>query len=356
MSSADEIDLNLTSNEAEKRKHKSIILRFLQSQIPTIYKLIPFDKFSKKDSSQNEKIVKEFSEEKPKKKFKVIHAIIAIGILFMAFEEQILGPELEKNNTKEEHVKRKLKKKKSQKTIVKKEGFSDQKNEEKFLEKDTNIEVITKKEVLPIEDNSNKEDSKPINTKEIIVPADNISDINSSINEDIKDIIEQKPTEKDIDTNEIEDSDEVEPFNENTNIVNLDAPQIEIVDDKDDKTFSPNLESGVNDITETLLKGLEQKAREVKKQQVHLEDIAVNEPQSAPNYEISGRALVYNCIDAHWACIDTKSFVKCKKNYEWNKKQEKKIECFPKNIYDSDIDCEKVQQFNVTNDINRDFC
>lgn len=75
-----------------------------------------------------------------------------------------------------------------------------------------------------------------------------------------------------------------------------------------------------------------------------------------PNYENTGRGLVYNCIDKHWACIDKPSYVQCHKNNVWNKSQGKRIECATKAVYNEDADCTKVQLYYVSNNEDTGFC
>lgn len=75
-----------------------------------------------------------------------------------------------------------------------------------------------------------------------------------------------------------------------------------------------------------------------------------------PNYENTGRGLVYNCIDKHWACIDKPSYVQCHKNNVWNKSQGKRIECATKAVYNEDADCTKVQLYYVSNNEDTSFC
>lgn len=76
----------------------------------------------------------------------------------------------------------------------------------------------------------------------------------------------------------------------------------------------------------------------------------------APNYENTGRGLVYNCVDKHWACIDKPSYVQCHKNNVWNKSQGKRVECATKAVYNEDADCTKVQLFYVSNNEDTGFC
>jgi hypothetical protein len=107
------------------------------------------------------------------------------------------------------------------------------------------------------------------------------------------------------------------------------------------------------DITESILKDLEIKVEKTKK----LEKIErSSKPVDAPEYEMFGRSLVYNCVDKHWACIDSVNYKICGQNYSWNSDKGKLIECYPADNFDSAEDCAQVQQSKIDNIATTNFC
>ena len=66
-----------------------------------------------------------------------------------------------------------------------------------------------------------------------------------------------------------------------------------------------------------------------------------------PNYTISGRGLIYNCKEKHWACVNKLNYFICHANQQALK--DKKAECVVKDVYGDHRDCMKVQQYYVNN-------
>tara|TARA_Y100000768_G_C23990775_1_gene692628 strand:+ start:1361 stop:3058 length:1698 start_codon:yes stop_codon:yes gene_type:complete len=108
-----------------------------------------------------------------------------------------------------------------------------------------------------------------------------------------------------------------------------------------------------NEITKQLLKDLEVKLKEERREQEILEDV---KPTSAPSYDNIGKGLVYNCIDEHWACVNDESFKQCRGNYSWNRQQEVDTECYPYAQLGNEIDCATVQQEKIDTISATTFC
>lgn len=75
-----------------------------------------------------------------------------------------------------------------------------------------------------------------------------------------------------------------------------------------------------------------------------------------PNYERSGRGLVYNCVGKHWACVDKFSYLTCRENSNWSKENGKNPECQTKNVYASVEDCSVVQKHFIESSEPTEFC
>ena len=108
-----------------------------------------------------------------------------------------------------------------------------------------------------------------------------------------------------------------------------------------------------NEITKQLLKDLEVKLKEERREQEILEDV---KPTSAPSYDNIGKGLVYNCVDEHWACVNDESFKQCRGNYSWNRQQEVDTECYPYAQLGNEIDCATVQQEKIDTISATTFC
>ena len=107
------------------------------------------------------------------------------------------------------------------------------------------------------------------------------------------------------------------------------------------------------DATVDLLKDLEGKLREEKKQQGLIEDL---QPTTPPMYDYTGSGLVYNCSDQHWACVGSDGYKTCRMNYAWNNSQKTPTECYPFAKFDSEMDCFKIQQDKINSASKTDFC
>ncbi|MFT6068381.1 MAG: hypothetical protein ACJAT2_000148 [Bacteriovoracaceae bacterium] len=77
---------------------------------------------------------------------------------------------------------------------------------------------------------------------------------------------------------------------------------------------------------------------------------------SPPNYERSGRGLVYNCVAKHWACVDKFSYLTCRENTKWSTENSKAPECVTKNVYATLEDCVTIQKHYIEKSEPTDFC
>lgn len=75
-----------------------------------------------------------------------------------------------------------------------------------------------------------------------------------------------------------------------------------------------------------------------------------------PNYLRTGRGLVYNCREGHWACVDKFSYFTCFENQKWNEKNSQPSECITRDVYASTGDCASIQKFYVNKPEPTDFC
>jgi hypothetical protein len=118
----------------------------------------------------------------------------------------------------------------------------------------------------------------------------------------------------------------------------------------DDQVVQSDLST---DITKQLLKDLEVKLKEEKKE---LQLVEVLKPVTAPSYETIGRGLVYNCKGGHWACIENEGYKECRQNYSWNKSKNIPSECYPFAVLDNELDCAAVQQEKIDAVSDTNFC
>ncbi len=106
------------------------------------------------------------------------------------------------------------------------------------------------------------------------------------------------------------------------------------------------------DFTEDILRDLEKKISQDQNQNI----IQVDQYVAPPDYENSGRGLVYNCVGKHWACIDAPSFKVCQKNYSYNIKKSSKRECYPDSIYENEKGCIFIQKRKTSSGKKLDYC
>ena len=106
-------------------------------------------------------------------------------------------------------------------------------------------------------------------------------------------------------------------------------------------------ESG--DLTEKILQDLENQTKS-KVSETPAEYVA------PPDYEYTGRGLVYNCKALHWACIDGPSYKTCEDNFNFQKSKSAKPECYPFNVYETTRGCANMQNRMVSAGSKTEFC
>ncbi|MBY0515666.1 MAG: hypothetical protein K2P81_02075 [Bacteriovoracaceae bacterium] len=109
---------------------------------------------------------------------------------------------------------------------------------------------------------------------------------------------------------------------------------------------------GSGDMTDQILKDLEKQIEENKESTPQVGNTYI-EP---PDYNNSGRGLVYNCKEKHWACVDGPSFKVCQQNNSSLKSQGKLKECYPDSVYQSEAGCAWIQKKKITSNTKTDFC
>lgn len=106
-------------------------------------------------------------------------------------------------------------------------------------------------------------------------------------------------------------------------------------------------ESG--DLTEKILQDLENQTK-TKVSETPAQYVA------PPDYEYTGRGLVYNCKALHWACIDGPSYKTCEDNFNFQKSKNAKPECYPFNVYETTRGCANMQNRMVSAGSKTEFC
>lgn len=369
-------------DEVEELKVDSALVKNIKKQIPSLYKLIQL--INKKKQPKIEKEISP-SKEKPKRKLKVIHILFIVGAIFFMFGEEILEPTAEDKQPVAKIKNKKKKVKKVAPTEGKKEEVVNApiNKEASNLDKEkitTQIEDQESQDPLMIGvADSNKEENK----KE--KPTPQIMDEKKS-GEDITNLFKEKMSE----------TDTVEQTNENTVEENIDSSSsksqvektidenIEVIpsedkeidkikianelrakkakeelmkplgDDKAPEFLINDFES--EDIAKTALKELEEKMKKEDSSLSKAKEIPSFDFVDEPDYSYTGRALVYNCSEGHWACVDVKSYSICEKNLAYNKSKSQVVQCYPKGVYENDMDCEKIQLEYVSNSAATDFC
>lgn len=104
-------------------------------------------------------------------------------------------------------------------------------------------------------------------------------------------------------------------------------------------------------ITEEILKNLEQQINQ--KMDKREETLTKQKPAQ---FNIVGRGLVYSCTGKHWACVDAANYLRCENNFKYFRFNGLNPECFPEQVYASDVDCARAQQRMVDYSINAKFC
>jgi hypothetical protein len=321
----------------------------------TLVKKLPFlakflNKKNKKDNDDDDQDSDEYSvssddeDEKPKKKITPVHIIAMIAIAYFAYDtlmetpEEPVAPVVKKRTIKKTPPKKikpaKIEPKEEVKDEVKEEVKDEVKNEVD-VEKDPPEETL---------DDLFEDETPP---KAVDKNIDKVSETENETENDSK--VESDALEDDVDADENPSEGEV------VDSMPVDSMGAKETEDSLDGVIDDSIIGGSTstDITESILKDLEIKVEKTKK----LEKIESSvKPVDAPEYEMIGRSLVYNCSGKHWACIDSVNYKICGQNYSWNSEKGKAIECYPADNYDSIEDCAQVQQSKIDNVVETNFC
>ncbi|MBF0312580.1 MAG: hypothetical protein HQK52_04150 [Oligoflexia bacterium] len=67
----------------------------------------------------------------------------------------------------------------------------------------------------------------------------------------------------------------------------------------------------------------------------------------APDYDVVGKGLVYNCKKKHWACVDREQYFQCKNNLLWAINFKSKPDCVIDEVFATPEDCFEVQKLKI---------
>lgn len=174
---------------------------------------------------------------------------------------------------------------------------------------------------------------------------------------------ESKPEPDNIDIAVDLDETKIEEDSSETTVVDSennvdDENKVVALPDIPNLSLNENLNSDIsidetdNKMTEMILKELEKE--NALKNKLEFED--VERPEDPPHYLSSGKNLVYNCVDGHWACIDDSDYKICQAHFAYNKKNSKQTSCFPERDYENAGECEAVQQYKINTIVKTQFC
>lgn len=121
-------------------------------------------------------------------------------------------------------------------------------------------------------------------------------------------------------------------------------------EDSKDIVDAPSTEAGDDNLTDKILQDLEKQSGATAKKSETKGYVA------PPDYEYTGRGLVYNCTGKHWACVDGPSYRICEENAAGNKYLKKPAECHPFNVYQNQKGCESMQNRMVSSSAKTTFC
>ena len=341
----DEEDVPLSKADEIKEK--------LALQLPFLAKL-----FKKKapDTSEKEDDLDEDAEEAPKKKLKVIHIIIILALAFIVLYDEVVPPEEPAVTTPKITPKYKKRPKKNKELTEPKEDTTIKKD---VVERPLDEPVAPKEDepsVLdePAQDDTVTDDSFDI-PKDTVAPKDDVEkELDALFDDDDLTAPEEKPSEK------VEQKPtavivvEPEPSIDDDFDINSSGDDNDLLSFGDDIVNKVSEAGGSGEeITTAILEQLEKDAKKKRNKLINNKKV---EPTDPPSYLAPGNGLVYNCVDRHWACIDSSSFKLCGDNYAWRLKKGESVQCYPSEFYDSTMDCESMQQYKIDMTAATDFC
>lgn len=367
-------------------KNKKTFTDLVQEKIPSLANLIKRAKEKREAKVETSSVSKvedkkgeKSGKEKPKLKLTPIHIVVIVGLVVLLFfgDEEIetsTTPSVDQRKASEIVQKNDLPV--DMPEVTDSETQEDEASDdvtdtaqdpmEDIRMENTPTETPSVEERPELDVPSTADEDRPNNTLEDIDLGINSPEIaedsDKPTESDEADIISDLDTSsEDIDSqvgDEVDISNDSETANMGSDSNQIEAPTV----DKNDEISTlpeeilpqeivePELSS---DMTRDLLKNLEVKLKEEKKEQAVVEALR---PMSAPSYESPGRGLVYNCKGGHWACIDQDEYTKCRQNYSWNKSESIPIECYPLAFLENDYDCATVQQEKVDSVPDLGFC
>ncbi len=355
----DEATKTEINNSKISAKKKTDIKKLLSEKLPFLSKLLNKKSNNEEDEDFDPDSVTPISygdegeeEEKPKKKITPIHIVVILGIILLGYDTLMEEPEPIGKPVLKKIVRQK------KKPAVKK-PVNERKEVVDSEQKPKEVEPVS---VEPVE--SEPTEVKPVVDQPVIkdVKEESLDDLFAD--DDPINKIKVKPEASDTKSELKVDSSDLDALADDENeSEQLGTGQSDISTGEDpfgDMPISDGVidnslvgDSTSTDITESILKDLEVRVESTKK----LKKIEkALKPVDAPEYDMQGRALVYNCSGKHWACIDSVNYKICGQNYSWNSEKGKTIECYPADSYDSAEDCTIIQQIKIDNVADTGFC
>lgn len=344
-------ELDDLDGEEEKGKLQTLIEEKVPSLAPLVSKFLNKSKGkSSKKSSKTEDDLDDLDdedgeEEKPKRKIKIIHvAIIGLLALFVLYEDEETTPAPSAPQVKPKYKRKAKKAPKDEAPAV----IAEPKVVEDKVPGEEPVEE-------PAIDDSVQEVQKVEDELDGLFDEGNIAANDNGSENDLENDLENGAGE----VPDFEPAPEPEPVPEP-----VFEPEIPSAQDKseqgvsdleiDDSVINEVTESsGGEEITDAILKQLEMNAKARRDETIAKQNI---EPTSPPNYLDFGAGLVYNCSGRHWACVSNEAFEQCGKNYAWNVKEVNPVECYPSELYESNLDCESMQQYKTDMAAKTKFC
>lgn len=351
--------------EDEGEENSNSIVDKIKKQLPFLSKLIPNKKAkSVRDDDKTDPGVAIEDEEGSSKKAgkkkpnKIIFIVVGLGLVFL-FADDFLP----KDEPAETPVVQ-TPKKKSQRELDKEKAALKAK-EAAETPTETPTEAPTETPVAETE--------KPAEEETPVAPVETPTE---APNETISETPIEAPVETPTETPAVEEptapvesigeSETPMPTEESDPSIGIEEPALDLGDSTTPEgvTLSPSDNAGEDqigmpgdttagggDFTDKILQDLEKQAQDKEKTTPKKRDYV-----SPPDYEYTGRGLVYNCVGKHWACVDAPSYKICEQNHDSTKALNKKVECYPFNVYEKTKNCQSTQLMMTSSNAKTAFC
>ncbi len=353
----EELEELASDDEDEDEDQPQSLVDKIKKQLPILSKLIPSKKKSASDdddsTNPNIKALEEDDEEEEsgkkkkaggKKPNKLILIVVGIGLVALFAEDFLPSDEAQPEvvtQTPKKKSPRELDKEKRAAEEAAKAAASGETPAETPVETPAEVPtetIATTPEETPVETPTEVTPEVPVEAV-VETPVETIPETPSetvTVDEDI--VTEPVPNPEPVITME---PDTIDP--------NVMPPPDNA---SEDQIGMPNdgLSSG-GDFTDKILQDLEKQAEDSEKNTPKTRDYV-----SPPDYEYTGRGLVYNCVGKHWACVDAPSYKTCEQNSEGNKALGKKAECYPFNVYEKTKNCQSAQLMMTSSNAKTGFC